>query len=128
MIGTVAHEMSHIFASYHQINFKTINSERGEKEIQEQMTDLLGIVLGMGQLMYNDEKSHNQDFNTCYLTNDMIGESYHLWINEYLSGRNKDIKTLVICHNCSQKLRVPLFKKNSFVVCPKCKNRFRFSY
>ena len=65
MVTTIAHEMSHIYASFNNILFESLDTERGVLEIQEQMTDLLGIVLGMGELMYNDTQGPNEIFNTC---------------------------------------------------------------
>lgn len=125
LIATLAHELSHIYASHNSIKFKSPDTERGDMEYNEQMTDLLGIVLGMGALMCGD-LDKDEKFNTCYLTNRMIHESYELWNSEYLSGQNKNVKTLLICNQCSKKLRVPISRKKLRVVCPKCKKGFEY--
>ena len=123
LIAALAHELSHIYASNNNITFKSPDTERGDMECNEQMTDLLGVALGMGELMCGD-LDKDEEFNTSYLTNRMIYESYELWKSQYLSGQNKEIKTLIICSKCSQKLRAPISKKKLRLVCPKCKNAF----
>jgi len=125
LIATIAHELSHIYANHNNIQFTSPDNERGDKAYSEQMTDLLGIVLGMGELMCTPS-DRNESFDTGYLTNDMICKSYNLWESEYLSGKNKDIKTLVICGRCSQKLKVPISKKKVLLICPKCKTKFKY--
>jgi len=125
LIATIAHELSHIYANHNNIQFTSPDNERGNKAYSEQMTDLLGIVLGMGELMCTPS-NRNESFDTGYLTNDMICKSYNLWESEYMSGKNKDIKTLVICDHCSQKLKVPISKKKVLLICPKCKTKFEY--
>lgn len=127
LISTIAHELSHIYANHNNIQFTSPDNERGNKAYSEQMTDLLGIVLGMGELMCTPS-DRNESFDTGYLTSDMICKSYNLWKSEYLSGKNKDIKTLVICEQCSQKLKVPISKQKLRLVCPKCKTKFEYSF
>ena len=125
LIATIAHELSHIYANHNHIQFTLTDNERGNKAYSEQMTDLLGIVLGMGELMCTSS-DRNESFDTGYLTSDMICKSHNLWISEYLTGKNKDIKTLVICEQCFQKLKVPISKKKLHLVCPKCKKAFTY--
>jgi len=125
LIATIAHELSHIYANHNNIQFTSPDNDRGNKAYSEQMTDLLGIVLGMGELMCTSS-DRNESFDTGYLTNDMICKSHNLWKSEYLAGENKDIKTLFICVQCSQKLRVPISKKKLHIVCPKCKMQFEY--
>ena len=84
LIGTIAHELSHIYAYHNNIVFTPSDTIRGKMEYNEQMTDLLGIVLGMGELMF-DDSCKNESFNTCYLTNQMIHASYKRWKSEFLS-------------------------------------------
>jgi DNA-directed RNA polymerase subunit RPC12/RpoP len=125
LIATIAHELSHIYSSHNNIQFTSPDNERGDKAYREQMTDLLGIVLGMGELICAPSAGSNS-FDTGYLTNDMIRKSYDFWKSEYLSGKNKDIRTLFICTSCSQKLRVPISKETLHLVCPKCKTKFEY--
>jgi len=125
LIATIAHELSHIYATHNNIQFTSPDNERGNKAYSEQMTDLLGIVLGMGELMCTPS-GRNESFDTGYLTSDMIYKSYDLWKSEYLSGKNKDIKTLVVCGQCSQKLKVPISKEKLLITCPKCKTKFEY--
>lgn len=125
LIATLAHELSHIYANHNNIQFTSPDNERGNKAYSEQMTDLLGIVLGMGELMCAPS-DRNESFDTGYLTNDMIRKSYNLWKFEYLEGKHKEIKTLFVCERCSQKLRVPISKETLHIVCPKCKMKFDY--
>ncbi len=125
LIATIAHELSHIYSSHNNIQFTSPDNERGNEAYSEQMTDLLGIVLGMGELMCTPSDGNNS-FDTGYLTNDMIRQSYNLWKSEYLEGKHKEIKTLFICERCSQKLRVPISKETLHIVCPKCKMKFEY--
>jgi hypothetical protein len=84
LITTIAHELSHIYVSHNRIRFKSSDTARGEMEINEQMTDLLAITLGMGDLMCDDSKKV-ESFNTAYLTNDMICQAFNLWQSKYLN-------------------------------------------
>ncbi len=125
LIGTIAHELSHIYASHRNIQFISPDNERGNKAYGEQMTDLLGLVLGMGELICTSSDK-TESFDTGYLTSDMIYKSYNLWKSDFLSGKNIDIKTLVICGQCSQKIKVSISKKELRIICPKCKMRFEY--
>jgi hypothetical protein len=83
MIATIAHELSHIYANHNNIQFTSPDNQRGNKAYNEQMTDLLGIALGMGELMsFSSERA--EAFDTGYLTNDMICSAYNLWKTDYL--------------------------------------------
>ena len=75
-----------IYEYHNNIVFTPSDNIRGKMEYNEQMTDLLGIVLGMGELMFDDSYK-NESFNTCYLTNQMIHTSYKRWKSEFLSGK-----------------------------------------
>jgi hypothetical protein len=88
------------------------------------MTDLLGVVLGMGELMNISES--DDGWFTGYLTNNMVRKSCELWNSEFLSGKNNIVKLLVSCSSCSQKLRVSIKRDSLKIVCPKCKNEYRF--
>jgi hypothetical protein len=78
MLATIAHELTHVYVSYNNIKLLSLDDDRGNKEYNEQMTDLLGVVLGMGKLM--STSSHEEEsYNTGYLTNNMIRESYNMW-------------------------------------------------
>lgn len=125
MTATIAHELSHIYASHNNIHFAPSDNERGANAYNEQMTDLLGIVLGMGDLLCTS-LNRNESFDTGYLTNDMLCKSHNLWQSDYLSEKNKDIKTLVLCDKCNQKLKVPITKKKVKLICPKCKLAFEY--
>jgi len=125
LIAAIAHELSHIYADHNNMIFRSSGDDRGDLEYSEQLTDLLGVVLGMGGLMYPNLGS-KELFDTCYLTSQMNYEAYILWHSEYLSGKNKDIKTLVKCNQCSQKLRTPISKKRLRLTCPKCKKVFEY--
>lgn len=125
MTATIAHELSHIYANHNNINFTPSDNEKGVNAYNEQMTDLLGIVLGMGDLLCTS-LNRNESFDTGYLTHDMLCQSYSLWKSDYLSGKNKDIKTIAVCEQCKQKLKVPITKKKIRLVCPKCKSAFEY--
>jgi len=125
MTATIAHELSHIYASNNNIHFAPSDNERGINAYNEQMTDLLGIVLGMGDLLCTS-LNRSETFDTGYLTNDMLCQSHSLWKSDYLSGKNKDIKTLAVCEQCSQNLKVPIAKEKIQLVCPKCKSAFEY--
>jgi len=88
LIAAIAHELSHIYAFHNNIRFTSPDNDRGNKEYNEQMTDLLGIVLGMGELMHAYASlNKNESHNTGYLTNAMICDAYKLWTSEYLPGK-----------------------------------------
>ena len=123
MLATIAHELTHVYASYNSIKLLSPDEDRGNKEYNEQMTDLLGIVLGMGRLMATSS-NENESYDTGYLTRNMICESYDIWKNDFLSGENKIIKVVVHCNNCNQKVRIPINKKGLKITCPKCKETF----
>lgn len=125
MTATIAHELSHIYANHNNIHFAPSDNERGINAYNEQMTDLLGIVLGMGDLLCTS-LNRNESFDTGYLTNDMLCQSHSLWKSDYLSGKNADIKTLAVCEQCGQKLKVPITKKKTRLVCPRCKSAFEY--
>jgi hypothetical protein len=126
LIATIAHELSHVYAYHNNFIFKSPDNARGYKEYNEQMTDLVGIVLGLGELMYAS-LDNNDSPNAGYLTNAMIHEAYNLWKTGFLSGQNKNLKTLVICSQCSQKLKVPISNQKLKLVCPKCKRSLQQS-
>ena len=85
------------------------------------MTDLLGIVLGMGKFI-SAPSNERESYNTGYLTHDMIRDSYNRWNNDFLSGKNKIIKVVTECENCDQKVRIPINRQGLIITCPKCKN------
>jgi hypothetical protein len=85
MIATIAHELSHIYSNHHGIQFTSPDNQRGNKAYNEQMTDLLGIALGMGDLMHSSSE-HAEAFDTGYLTNDMICRAHNLWKSDYLES------------------------------------------
>lgn len=123
MLATIAHELTHVYVSYNRIKLLSPDEDRGNKEYNEQMTDLLGIVLGMGRLMATSS-NENESYDTGYLTRNMICKSYDIWKHDYLSGENKIIKVVVQCSNCNQKVRMPINKKGLKITCPKCKKTF----
>lgn len=125
LVPTIAHELSHVYGYHNKMIFRSPDNDRGNKEYNEQMTDLLGIVLGMGDLMCA-ALDKNDIPNAGYLTNQMIHEAYNLWNAEYLSGNIKNIKTLIACSHCSQKLKVSISKERLRLVCPKCKTPFQY--
>jgi DNA-directed RNA polymerase subunit RPC12/RpoP len=120
IIATIAHELSHIYAFHNDLHFKSPDTDRANNEYNEQMTDLMGIVLGMGELI-SDSQYGTENIDTGYLTDEMIYKAYVLWKSEFLTGQINGIKTLIICSNCSQKVRVPLSKEKRKLKCPKCK-------
>jgi hypothetical protein len=123
LIGAIAHELSHVYANHNRLIFVSSDTDRKELEYTEQMTDLLGIVLGMGELMF-DENKEGEVFNTCYLTNEMIKSSYLRWRDEFLNVAA--VSRIIVCDKCSQKLRVPVTAKRLKLKCPKCKHEFEY--
>jgi len=83
LVATIAHELSHIYANHNNIQFTSPDNQRGDKAYNEQMTDLLGIALGMGELMCISSEC-TETFDTGYLTNDMICNAHNLWKSNYL--------------------------------------------
>ena len=125
VIAALAHELSHIYSHRNNLIFISPDNTIGDNAYNEQITDLLGIVLGMGNIMCLP-LNNNQSFNTGYLTNEMICRSYDMWKSDFLAGKNNDIKTLIICRHCSQKLRVPITNIKIHITCPKCKMMFDY--
>lgn len=123
ILATIAHELTHVYVSYHNLKLSSLDNGRGDKEYNEQMTDLLGIVLGMGKLM-SAPVNERESYNTGYLTHDMIRKSYDIWRDDFLSGKNKIIKVVIPCKKCNQKVRIPINRKEIKITCPKCKNPF----
>jgi len=91
LIATIAHELSHIYANRNNIHFTSPDNERGNKAYNEQMTDLLGIALGMGELMHTTSE-RTESFDTGYLTNEMICNAHNLWKSNYLERRRENKK------------------------------------
>jgi hypothetical protein len=91
LIATIAHELSHIYANHNNIQFKSPDNQRGDKAYSEQMTDLLGIALGMGEIMHTSSEC-TETFDTGYLTNDMICNAHNLWKSNYLERTRENKK------------------------------------
>lgn len=70
----LAHEISHVFVFYNEIQFRTNHFDK--QKFQEQITDLLTIALGLGKLMLEG--------NSYYF---MIGDIEYYGILGYLSPR-----------------------------------------
>ena len=124
LLMVLSHELCHVYSDTNNIKFISPDNDRGNKEYSEQMTDLLGVVLGMGKLMYTS-KSDEGSFNTGYLTDNMVRESCELWDSEFLSGKNMIVKLLAKCSVCNQKLRIPIKRDGFRIVCPKCKTEYK---
>ena len=120
LLNILSHEITHVYSDTNNIKFISTDKDRGNKEYSEQMTDLLSVVLGMGKLMNISDS--DESWFTGYLTNNMVRKSCELWDSEFLSGKNKIVKSLVDCPSCSQKLRVPIRKDMLKIVFPKCKH------
>lgn len=41
---------------------------------------------------------------------------------------NEEVKTIVICENCYQKIRIPRRKRKIYVTCPTCQHKFDYQY
>jgi len=89
------------------------------------MTDLLGIVLGMGNIVC-DKNYKPQSQSIGYLTDEQVYRSYKIWKSKFLTGEVAGIRTLIVCEACSKRIRVPIkskkyCKKSHKIVCPQCK-------
>jgi len=127
ILAVISHELSHVYASVKNINFVSPDEDRGNKEYDEQMTDLLGIALGLGKIMCY-ESEDKESYNTGYLTNKMVCSANNIWENTFLSGKTKNLTTITNCNNCFQKLRIPIKKGNLNLICPKCDTKFTYKY
>lgn len=95
-VSTLAHEIMHVYSNHNRIKFVSPDNDRGDVEYSEQMTDLLAIVMGMGELMCSSSNVDNVSVGG-YLSEKMVHEAYEIWEDNFLSGRNK-VKTLITCH------------------------------
>ena len=83
-------------------------------------------TLGMGEVACS-VPGDNELSAGGYLSDSMVHEAYDKWKKGYLSGRNKDIRTLIYCTKCSQKLRVPIRQGTLNITCPQCKDSFVYN-
>ena len=125
LLSTLAHEISHVYTYANKLKFTSPDPDRGNKSYSEQMTDLLGIVLGMGNIIY-DKNYKPQSQSIGYLTDEQVYISYKIWKSKFLTGEVAGIRTLIVCGYCSKKIRIPIRheknrKKNFKIVCPRCK-------
>ncbi len=124
-VDTIAHELAHVYANHCKIKFVSPDEDRGNLEYLEQMTDLLAIVLGMGELSSSVPGDNGLSAGG-YLSDKMVRNAYDKWKTEYLSGKNKDIRTLSSCAKCLHRLRVPIHRGTLKITCPHCKDSFTY--
>lgn len=122
-IATIAHELSHVYAHNYNLNLIPPNKDRGDNEYNEQMTDLLGIALGMGPLMA-DKNYSKEPSDTGYLSSELVFKAQKYWLSNIISGKTIDVKTSVNCPICGQKLRIPISNRKIEFKCPKCNHKF----
>lgn len=123
-VATLAHEIMHVYSNHNQIKLTSRDDDRGNVEYSEQMTDLLAIVLGMGELMCSSPNANDASAGG-YLSEKMVHEAYQIWKDNFLSGRNK-VKTLIACEKCTQKMMAPIRRGMLKITCSKCQSVFSY--
>ncbi len=88
------------------------------------------IVISLILITYSFYRSLSKNFvkrkNELYKFESILEKFKLKILREFTSIKNKIKYKIVICPNCSQKLRVPRFKGKLVITCKSCNYQFKF--